>query len=74
MSVIVRTPSGKLRLYCKGAVSFILFSLYQRTCATNINMKAKGCYNCSRNVENVEERMLMPFSIYIILLCSCFMS
>lgn len=22
MSVIVRTPSGKLRLYCKGAVSF----------------------------------------------------
>lgn len=24
MSVIVRTPSGKLRLYCKGAVSFYL--------------------------------------------------
>uniref|UniRef100_A0A8B9D716 Phospholipid-transporting ATPase n=1 Tax=Anser cygnoides TaxID=8845 RepID=A0A8B9D716_ANSCY len=32
MSVIVRTPTGKLRLYCKGAVSFTIFSLYQRTC------------------------------------------
>ncbi|KAI1238271.1 hypothetical protein IHE44_0012989 [Lamprotornis superbus] len=32
MSVIVRTPSGKLRLYCKGAVSSIVFTATKNTC------------------------------------------
>lgn len=74
MSVIVRTPTGKLRLYCKGAVSFTIFSLYQRTYANNANMPAeritvmriwKVVRDMGRSTDNF-------FSVHVSL-CSCLM-
>lgn len=46
MSVIMRTPSGKIRLYCKGAVSVCL-SPWQRMTAHHHQCRKHKCWKLS---------------------------